>query len=313
MRSAEYILFSCQYLHDLHTMFAVEKENFCSDQKLDEKWQNLAKTLINENIEEKDELFKTFKESILSNIELVELAQSDLFKDEAFLMRYMRGSNWRVQTAVQLITASYAQVQDFFPFMSAGTPTTLDHVWDKNLVTIPLERDQHGRRVFIFRLGEWNPHELTTKDFFTAAFTLFELVAHEEKTQIAGVTVVADIAGFGLKHLKYLGMDELQCLCNFLTGAFPLWFRKVHIINNPRLFTMFLTLCKPFVSERLRDNIVMHNYDLASLHSEVPPALLPSYLGGEQTDSMSDCVAAAKERDAYFAERIEQARVLYKH
>ena len=77
----------CQYLHDLHMMFAVEKENFCSDQKLDEKWQNLAKTLINENIEEKDELFKTFKESILSNIELVELAQSDLFKDEAFLMR----------------------------------------------------------------------------------------------------------------------------------------------------------------------------------------------------------------------------------
>ena len=55
-----------------------------------------------------------------------------------------------------------------------------------------------------FRLGEWNPQELTTKDFFTAAFTLFELVAHEEKTQIAGVTVVADIAGFGLKHLKYL-------------------------------------------------------------------------------------------------------------
>ena len=107
--------------------------------------------------------------------------------------------------------------------MSAGPPSTLDHVWDKNLVTVPLERDQHGRRVFIFRwenrdlffvciilivhlkrLGEWNPNKITTRDFFTAAFTLFELIALEEKTQVAGVTVVADIAGFGFTHLRYL-------------------------------------------------------------------------------------------------------------
>jgi len=301
-----------QYLTQYQTMFKIEREEFCSNPKFDEKWQNLAKSLINENIDEKEDLLKTFKESIASNIELTQMAQSDFVKDEAFLIRYLRGSNWRVQTAIQLLTASYAQVQDFFPFMSAGTPATLDHVWDRNLVTIPVERDQHGRRVFIFRLGEWCPQEITTKDFFTAAFTLFELVAHEEKTQVAGVTVVADIAGFGLKHLKVLGMDELQCLCNFLTGAFPLWFRKVHIINNPRLFNMFLTLCKPFVSERLRENITMHNYDLASLHSEVPAVLLPPYLGGEQAASLTDCVTAAKDRNELFSERIEQARLLYK-
>jgi len=293
-------------------MFAVEREAFCLNEKLDEKWQNLAKSLIKENVEEKEDLLNEFKEKIASNIELVKLADSDLVKDEAFLIRYLRGANWRVQTAVELITASYTQVQDFFPFMSAGPPSALDNVWDKNLVNIPLERDQHGRRVFIFRLGEWCPQEITTKDFFTAAFTLFELVAQEEKTQIAGITVVADIAGFGLKHLKYLGMEELKCICNFLTGAFPLWFRQIHIINNPRLFNMFLTLCKPFVNERLRENIIMHNYDLASLHSEVPPVLLPSYLGGEQTLSLSDCVTAAKERDEHFRERIEQARALYR-
>jgi len=294
-------------------MFKIEKEEFCASQTLDEKWEKLASNLIRENKDEKDDLLKGFKEGISSNIELSELAESNLVKDDPFLIRYLRGSNWKVETAVELIKASYVQVKDFFPFMSAGSPNSLDHVWTKNLVTIPIERDQHGRRVFIFRLGQWCPDEITSKEFFTAAFTLFELVAQEEKTQIAGVTVVADIAGFGLKHLKNLGMDELQALCNFLTGAFPLWFRKIHIINNPRLFNMFLTLCKPFVSDRLRENIVMHNYDLASLHGEVPPVLLPSYLGGHQTEAaLSACVAAAKERDGYFVERIEQARPLYK-
>jgi len=68
-------------------MFAVEKEAFCSVEKLNEKWQDLAKSLINENKEEKEELLKEFKESISSNIELAELAESDLVKDDAFLIR----------------------------------------------------------------------------------------------------------------------------------------------------------------------------------------------------------------------------------
>jgi len=293
------------------TMFAVEKDEFCSNEKIDEKWTELAKSLINENMDEKEEMLKDFRDRIKADPELVELSQSDLIKDDEFLIRYLRGSIWRLETAIRLITASYAQVQDFFPFMSAATPKELDKVWNSNLVGIPEARDQHGRRVFIFRMGAWNPQEVTTKEFFTAAFTLFELIAQEEKTQIAGVTVVADIAGFGFKHIKYLGMDELQCLCNFLTGAFPLWFRKVHIVNNPRLFNMFLTLCKPLVNERLRENIVMHNYDLESLHSEVPPDLLPTYLGGKK-EQMSECVAAAKEKEEHFRERIEAARLMYK-
>lgn len=68
-------------------MFAVEREAFCLNEKLDEKWQNLAKSLIKENVEEKEDLLKEFKEKIASNIELVKLADSDLVKDEAFLIR----------------------------------------------------------------------------------------------------------------------------------------------------------------------------------------------------------------------------------
>jgi len=291
-------------------MFKVEKEVFCSIAGLDEQWQSLAKTLISEDFEKNNELLEQFKKEISSNVELKELSKSELAEDDSFLIRYLRGSNWRVDTAVRLISSSHAQVQDYFPYMSAGTPLELDHVWNKNLVSIPEERDQHGRRVFIFRLGAWNPQDITTHEFFTAAFTLFELVAQEERTQVAGITVVADIAGFGLRHLKSLGLSELQCLCNFLTGAFPLWFRKVHIVNNPRLFNMFLTLCKPLVNERLRENIVMHNCDLESLHSEVPLELLPSFLGGKQ--DTSSCIYVAKEKEEHFKQRIEQARKLYK-
>ena len=87
-----------QYLTQYQTMFKIEREEFCSNPKFDEKWQNLAKSLINENIDETEDLLKIFKESIASNIELTQLAQSDFVKDEAFLIRYkyakMHGTPW---------------------------------------------------------------------------------------------------------------------------------------------------------------------------------------------------------------------------
>ena len=109
-------------------------------------------------------------------------------------------------------------MRDYFPYMSAGLPSELEAVWHQALFAIPEERDQHGRRVFIFRsdnvtavsrvtchvsrLGQWVPSTVTSLQLFTAAFTLFELIALEERTQVAGITLVADIAGFGFKHLK---------------------------------------------------------------------------------------------------------------
>ena len=59
---------------------------------------------------------------------------------------------------------------------------------------------------------------------------MFEMIALEEKTQIAGITFIADISGFGFTHLRYLGIDELKCLCNFMTGAFPIWIRRQSLI-----------------------------------------------------------------------------------
>ena len=42
-------------------------------------------------------------------------------------------------------------MRDYFPYMSAGLPSQLEAVWQQALFAIPEERDQHGRRVFIFR------------------------------------------------------------------------------------------------------------------------------------------------------------------
>ena len=51
-------------------------------------------------------------------------------------------------------------------------------------------------------LGQWDPDTVPVEAYYASAYVLMELVATEVKTQIAGVTVVNDVSGFGFKHIR---------------------------------------------------------------------------------------------------------------
>merc|ERR1712130_126539 len=224
-------------------------------------------------------------------------------------LRFLRGSNWDVDIGAGLIAGSHQMIQDYYPYMSAGPPSALEHVWRRDLIFSPEMRDDEGRRVVVLRLGQWPPQEVPLFDFFTGVFTLFELVVQEERTQVAGVVMVLDCKGFGLTHIRNFNMDMVMCINSFLCGAFPLWFRRIHIVNNPMLFSVFGKLVGPLLSSRVRENIVYHSSELNSLHSELHPSLLPTYLGGSQEDKgvSAAWVLAARQRDSDYKEKIRQA------
>ena len=58
----------------------------------------------------------------------------------------------------------------------------------------------------------------------------------KSRTQIAGVTVVADAKDFGFKQLRNLTLDGLSYGVSMVQDSFPLWFREIHVINAARLF-----------------------------------------------------------------------------
>ena len=57
--------------------------------------------------------------------------------------------------------------------------------------------------------GNWDPAAILPNEFLAAAFTLFEMISREQKTQIAGVNLVLNAEGFSFKHLRYI----LSCPC----------------------------------------------------------------------------------------------------
>merc|ERR1712212_1209399 len=272
-------------------------EAFCSSQGLEGVWLERAKQLVAEVPEERASKLAEFRERI------------GLLNEESFLVRFLRGSNWDVDIGAGLIAGSHRMIQDYYPYMSAGPPSALEHVWKRDLIFSPESRDDEGRRVVVLRLGQWPPSEVPLFDFFTGVFTLFELVVQEERTQVAGVVMVLDCKGFGLSHVRNFNMDMVMCINSFLCGAFPLWFRRIHIVNNPMLFSVFGKLVGPLLSSRVRENIVYHSSDLSSLHAEVHPSLLPTCLGGSQLEKGPDAawVVAARQRDDDYKEKIRQA------
>ena len=44
-------------------------------------------------------------------------------------------------------------------------------------------RDKHGRRVYIYRSGVWNPETVTFEQGFATGYKILEMVSLEPKTQ----------------------------------------------------------------------------------------------------------------------------------
>ena len=49
---------------------------------------------------------------------------------------------------------------------------------------LSISRDKHGRRVYIYRSGVWNPETVTFEQGFATGYKILEMVSLEPKTQV---------------------------------------------------------------------------------------------------------------------------------
>lgn len=77
-------------------------------------------------------------------------------------------------------------------------------------------RDKFGRRVCVIRPGFWNPDKITFPELYCALFELCEMIAEEERTQIAGCTIIMDAKNFGFKQLRNIAIEDIKVSVNFV-------------------------------------------------------------------------------------------------
>ena len=101
---------------------------------------------------------------------------------------------------------------------------TIQYVYRENFMTILKHRDKFGRRVCITRPGYWNPDKIKFPDLFCAVFQLHSMISEEEKTQIAGCTVIIDAKNFGFKQLRNIAFEDIRVVVNFIQVRGKIYF-----------------------------------------------------------------------------------------
>ena len=281
---------------------------FYEDASLDEDWVEIARKEVDEPEGEEEIAAKLEKLRALIVAKFEEELDEKVLC-EANLKRYLRSSNWNPSVALSVFLSSVQLVRDFpnflLPLANSRQTSTACLVWSAP------QRERHGSRLVFLSIGPWEPSKISVESFYSYEFFLFQLISQEPRTQVGGVVVVVDLTDFGFKHLRALGIQELRCLGNFLSGGFPLWFRAIHFVNNPWVFNKLFSLLKPFLSERVIACITFHGYNTADLVAALSPELLPVKLGGtcDEGDlkaASANCLSDLEELE----EEVQEARDL---
>merc|ERR1712168_1698060 len=223
------------------------------------------------------------------------------------LIKFLRAGAWDVEMALTILRNYLDSGRLYTNIVKISLPKQLDVAWTRKLNTVLEYRDVYGGRIYIYRPGSWNPDEVTVNELFASSYCLFELMAEEIKTQLSGVTCVVDVQGFGFKQLRNIGIEQIKCMTGFMSGSFPLWVRKIHIVNAPRLFGVLHNMMKPFLDDRVKDNMIFHGFEYTELHKEVPPFLLPPSMGGSSPINNDVCVQLLKDRNDLFVDIVEKS------
>lgn len=152
------------------------------------------------------------------------------------------------------------------------------NMWNNKVKVILDKRDRHGRRIYVFKVGNMLP----TLDFYDAAQTddiLFMAALAELETQKKGLSVILDLKGLSIKHFKWLTPNKMRIAVK-KAEILPTKNVHFHVVNTSNLFSKVLNLILPLVSEKLKAQLHLHYGDRASLHSSLGRDCLPEEYGG---------------------------------
>lgn len=74
------------------------------------------------------------------------------------------------------------------------------HIGDDDVMTVPAYRAPCGRRLMIYRIGNWDPRKYSVDEIFKATVLILELGLLEPMAQILGGIVIFDFEGISMTH-----------------------------------------------------------------------------------------------------------------
>ncbi|XP_059619252.1 alpha-tocopherol transfer protein-like [Phlebotomus argentipes] len=204
--------------------------------------------------------------------------------DDEYLLRFLRARFFRVDNAYKLLCRYYAFREQHTELYSSVRPMTLRPIGEDDIVSVTPYRDQNGRRLMFYKVGNWKPSKIPLDDLFRATLIILEIGAMEPQTQVVGGVGVFDLEGLTLNHCWHMSPSVAQKMIALMVTCMPVRTTSIHIVNQSWAFDAVFQVFKPFLNENMKEKIFIHGNDMSSLHKHILPAHLPERYGGKMAE-----------------------------
>lgn len=204
--------------------------------------------------------------------------------DDDFLLRFLRARFFKMENVYGLL-CRYCEFRETNPELHVDVhPFLLTKLGEEDIVSVTPYHDQNGRRIMIYKFGNWRPSKIPVDEILKATLLLFEMGALEPQSQVMGGVGIIDLEGLSLQHIWNLSPSVAKKVISLMVTCMPVRTTAIHIINNNWTFDMVWQVFKPFLSERMRKQVYIHGSDMSSLHQHIDKAHLPIKYGGDMPE-----------------------------
>lgn len=204
--------------------------------------------------------------------------------DDDFLIRFLRVRHFNVNRAHRLVV-NYCNFKEEHPELHKNvSPLEMKHIGEDDVMTVPGYRTQCGRRMMIYRMGNWNPRKYPVEEIFKATVIILELGVLEPAAQILGGIAIFDLEGITMAHAWTVTPQVASMVLALMVTAFPMKTYAIHILHQSWVFDVIFAVFKPLLDVRMQNRIFFHGSDMSSLHKHVSPSHLPKRYGGTREE-----------------------------
>lgn len=197
-----------------------------------------------------------------------------------FLLRFLRARKFNVPAAFRLLRNYYRMRFENPELYQDLYPSSDKDIFDLQCLGFLRDTDAEGRKVFLLRMGKWNPDVCSLEAMYKPCTLAWEHALEEAETQVNGIVALVDLDGGSLKHVASMSPAHAFKIVYCVQECFPMRLKAIHVVNQPLFFTLLLRFLKPLVKNKFFQRLHQHGRNYASLHEYIPREILPQEYGG---------------------------------
>lgn len=199
--------------------------------------------------------------------------------DDRIFLRYLYYTNFDVNKSFERMKNIYKQKLDYDDWYATERTELQDYILTKQIHTMLQQRDAHGRRVYVIKLGNIPTSEFQVCEMSQVDDIWLEAVMDEPETHKNGIAFIIDMKGLNWKFMRFFTPTNCR-VGSKKAETIPLHHVQFHVVNSGMLLNAMVSLVFPLLSQATKESIHFHK-SRESLHQHICPEVLPDEYGGK--------------------------------